>query len=316
MNYIVLDLEWNQCPLGKKYENEKLPFEIIEIGAVRLNEKLEETGRFHELIRPKVYKDIHFRTKQIINITMKDLKGGVSFISAMKDFLKWCGEEYIYCTWGNSDLMELQRNMKYYGMGNIYSTPIMYYDIQKFFSILYDDGKSRINLKAAVEALGLNENIEYHSALNDALYTAAVIQNIDFEKVRVNYSIDCFHIPKHRKDEIHAVFDTYSKYISHGFATREEMLADREVTSMQCYRCGRRCRKKIRWFSGNNRTYYALANCREHGFLKGKIRIRQNDEDEYYAIKTLKLVDEDGADTIKERQRQLREKRREKRSKA
>ena len=35
MNYIVLDLEWNQCPEGKEKENSRIPFEIIEIGAVR-----------------------------------------------------------------------------------------------------------------------------------------------------------------------------------------------------------------------------------------------------------------------------------------
>ena len=38
MNYIVFDLEWNQCPYGKEKENKKLPFEIIEIGAVKLDE--------------------------------------------------------------------------------------------------------------------------------------------------------------------------------------------------------------------------------------------------------------------------------------
>ena len=37
MNYIVFDLEWNQCPYGKGQENERIPFEIIEIGAVKLN---------------------------------------------------------------------------------------------------------------------------------------------------------------------------------------------------------------------------------------------------------------------------------------
>ena len=34
MNFIVLDLEWNQCPYGKTFEDKQLPFEIIEIGAV------------------------------------------------------------------------------------------------------------------------------------------------------------------------------------------------------------------------------------------------------------------------------------------
>ena len=37
MDYIVFDLEWNQCPDGKEREVPALPFEIIEIGAVKLN---------------------------------------------------------------------------------------------------------------------------------------------------------------------------------------------------------------------------------------------------------------------------------------
>ena len=39
MNYIVFDLEWNQSPNGKEFEEKGLPFEIFEIGAVKLNEK-------------------------------------------------------------------------------------------------------------------------------------------------------------------------------------------------------------------------------------------------------------------------------------
>lgn len=39
MNYIVFDLEWNQNPEGKKTRNDKLPFEIIEIGAVKVNSR-------------------------------------------------------------------------------------------------------------------------------------------------------------------------------------------------------------------------------------------------------------------------------------
>ena len=39
--YIVFDLEWNQCPYGKDRENSRLPFEIIDIGAVALNKKKE-----------------------------------------------------------------------------------------------------------------------------------------------------------------------------------------------------------------------------------------------------------------------------------
>ena len=50
MNYIVFDLEWNQNPAGKKSRNDKLPFEIIEIGAVKVNSRKEITDSFHRLI--------------------------------------------------------------------------------------------------------------------------------------------------------------------------------------------------------------------------------------------------------------------------
>ena len=56
MNYIILDLEWNQSAKGKSYENKKIPFEIIQIGAVKLNEKGELQDTFNCVVRPTVYK--------------------------------------------------------------------------------------------------------------------------------------------------------------------------------------------------------------------------------------------------------------------
>ena len=53
MNYIVFDLEWNQNPDGRKHPDSRLPFEIIEIGAVKLNEKREIIDTFQCLIKPK-----------------------------------------------------------------------------------------------------------------------------------------------------------------------------------------------------------------------------------------------------------------------
>ncbi len=39
MNYIVFDLEWNQAADLKTRRENRLLFEIIEIGAIKLNEK-------------------------------------------------------------------------------------------------------------------------------------------------------------------------------------------------------------------------------------------------------------------------------------
>ena len=58
-NYIVFDLEWNQGGSVREQELKELPFEIVEIGAVRLNERREKTGEFSRLIKPQVYHEMH-----------------------------------------------------------------------------------------------------------------------------------------------------------------------------------------------------------------------------------------------------------------
>ena len=106
MNYIVFDLEWNQCPYGKGQENERIPFEIIEIGAVKLNSERQIIDQYQVLIQPRVYKKLHHRTREIIQMDMKLLeREGIPFYRAVKEFLKWCGEDALFCSWGNSDLL-------------------------------------------------------------------------------------------------------------------------------------------------------------------------------------------------------------------
>ena len=79
MNYIVFDLEWNQCPYGKEKENKRLPFEIIEIGAVKLDENRNITDSFQLLIKPEVYRKLHFRTRKILDIEARLWRKGLLF---------------------------------------------------------------------------------------------------------------------------------------------------------------------------------------------------------------------------------------------
>ena len=118
MNYIVFDLEWNQSPNGKEDSVDHLPFEIIEIGAVKLDEGFCQVGEFHKLIRPQVYKKLHFKISEVTHMDMRKLcQEGQRFEDVIREFVEWCGEEeYCFCTWGSMDLTELQRNMAYYGL--------------------------------------------------------------------------------------------------------------------------------------------------------------------------------------------------------
>lgn len=309
MNYIVLDLEWNQCPTGKNDEIPHLPFEIIEIGAVKLDETHHILDQFQEVIKPVVYTTLHYKTKEIIRLKAIDFKSARSFPEVIADFWEWCGDSPIFCTWGPADLTELQRNLAYHHLASPFAFPLIYYDIQKIFSIVYEDRKSRRSLESAVDYLQLPKNIPFHSALSDACYTAQILQTINEASILANSSIDYYRTPQNRRQEIYLSYDTYTKFVSKPFDTKTHALKDRVVSSTSCYLCSRTLQKKIRWFPVGSRNYCCLAYCKEHGYLKGKIRMRQREDGRYYAIKTLKLVSEETAYELYEKKEILKLKR-------
>ena len=312
MEYIVLDLEWNQSPRGKAGERRGMPFEIIEIGAVKLDESMAVLSQFDEVIKPAVYRQLHHKTKEILHLEMEELAKARSFKAVAEDFFRWCGDDYMMCTWGSMDLTELQRNLNFFRVKNSMKKPLLYYDVQKLFSILYEDGKSRRSLRDAVEYLEIEEDIPFHRAIDDTLYTVKILQKMDWEAVKQYVSVDYFRPPEKKEEELRLIFASYAKDVSRIFAGKEELLSDREVLSSRCYVCGRSLRKKIRWFSGNGKNYLCLALCPEHGYMKGKLRLKKAERGGIFAVKTRKLVSEEGAEAVRQKKKELEKKKREK----
>ena len=301
MNYIILDLEWNQSSTGKEEVAKLLPFEIIEIGAIKLNNERKKISEFSELIKPQVYHEMHRITGRLIHLQMNQLEQGRPFTEVMKQFQEWCGQDYIFCTWGPLDLTELQRNIRYYELEPLSDGPIKFLDVQKLFSIAYEDRKSRRALEYAIDYLSIEKDIPFHRAFSDAYYTAKILSLLD-EQVLDNYSFDVFHLPKDKKSEIHVIFDNYAKYISRSFADKAEAMEDKSVISTKCYLCHRNLRKKIRWFTPNGKHYYSVSYCDRHGYMKSKIRIRKAEDGRVYIVKTEKFITEAEIETIRNKQ--------------
>ena len=138
MDYVIFDLEWNQCPYGKGKENPKLPFEIIEIGAVKMDGERNVVGTFHRIVKPVVYQHLHHRTREVVGLTEEDLQNGIPFAQAVQEFFAFSGGACMFGTWGPGDLTELQRNMKFYNLLSLIRGPIHFYDVQKLFAIQYE----------------------------------------------------------------------------------------------------------------------------------------------------------------------------------
>ncbi len=304
-NYIVFDLEWNQGDAPVTRNGKTLTFEIVEIGAVKLNENREKIGEFSCLIKPQVHRHMHRITGKIIHLSMEDLEKGDTFEKAAGDFLEWCGEEPKFCSWGPLDLTEFQRNLDFFGLPLLSDRPLAFYDVQKLYSLAYDDGRSRRSLEAATDELALEKDIPFHRALADAEYTAKIFQTFN-DKILAKISFDTYVTPKTKKQEIRVVFDNYEKYISREFNSKEDVLENMEVMSTKCYICHKNIKRQVKWFTPNGKHYYAVAYCEKHGFMKAKVRIKKAENGNLYVVKTCRFISPDDVEDMKKKQRKVK----------
>lgn len=313
MEYIVLDLEWNQSS-NLSLENPKLPFEIIEIGAVKLDEQFNIVDEYESLVKPRLYKRLHYKIRDMLNYDENDLKKGRPFDVVCREFLKWCGNEYIFCTWGPLDLNNLQSNMDYYYMKKL-SYPLKYYNIQDIFSDLADKEHNSSKLEKAVTSLGIEKDKPFHYAINDARYTAYVLSKLNVLDITDRYSIDYYNHPHNTDEEIKSYHTTYMEYISREFNSKQEAINDKEINVLRCYKCKKKLNKKIRWFVSNPSISYCAGKCWTHGYICGKIKFKNTTDGKVFVIKTIEGINKDTFENIRARQEELRLRRKEKRNK-
>ena len=309
MNYIVLDLEWNQSSDGNDCKTPYVPFEIIQIGAVKLDRNLNLIDQFCERVRPVIYPEIHYKVQELLALQPADYKNARLFPEVAQDFFSWCGPYSYFCTWGPLDLKELQRNLKYHGVNSPFSFPLFFYDIQKIFSIVFEDRRTRRSLKFAADYLGISADYPFHDALSDAFYTAKIMQHLKKREILKNYSVDYYQLPQKRSEEIYVIYETYSKYISREFNTRLDAMKDRQLLKVPCYLCQKDTLYDIPWFVGPSKNYYCLVHCKEHGYFRGKIHFKKSESGKVFCVRTVKQISPENALQIKDLQDNIRKKR-------
>lgn len=315
MNYIVMDLEWNQSYNGHMGEHPRMPFEIIEIGAVKVDKNLNIIDEYSSLIKPRIYKKLHSKIRTILNYDENDLNKGRSFKEVCSEFLDWCGEDYIFCTWGPMDLTELQTNMDFYYMDKL-PRPLKFLNLQSIYAGI-NAGEENIQtmskLEKAVSEMNIPETEPFHTALNDARYTALVMKEMNIKNINNLYSFDLYITPKNKEEEIEAYHNNQYEYITRVFSNKQEAIDDKKVSQIRCHKCNKKVKIYINWFANSPSSYMCVGKCWMHGFFCGKIKFKSVNENNYYVQKTIKQIDKQGIEAIRKKQEDIREKRKEKR---
>lgn len=227
MSYIVLDLEWNQAATYAEVIKEPvfLTGEIIQFGAVKLNDKLECGDSFNCRVSPRYYTELHPRVAEITHLTTEDLKIGPTFNDAFSSFSEWCGDEMTLLIWGTEDLRILCKNMELFGINTDYLPPC--YNLQNIFAAQITKDTRQYKLLSALRILK-ESPFDAHDALNDAKSTALLCRHLDLAKGIEEYSPIVEH-----KDGIVESYEFEEEYIDIADA-----LSDDYVISFECPICG------------------------------------------------------------------------------
>ena len=274
MTYIVLDLEWNQ-PISYQSSTfrkvgDKLMFEMIQIGAVKLDADLNPGEAISIPIAPTHYVKIHPRIRRMTGLDSETLAGAPAFREALQQFAAWCGEDYTLLTWGIDDVSVLYQNIHFFHCEDIVLPPLC--DIQRLFSTVHNL-KDRSGLKTAMEMVNItpDDTMSFHNALNDAWYTALVFKTLPDPSAVLNY-------PQEPRPLIHSRHVTRERTEGETFASVRDALASETAIHPVCPRCGRVLALDGEYIRQSADKYIAVAKCRNHGRILIRLRFRIDDD--------------------------------------
>ena len=260
MHYIVLDFEWNQPLTEKGTITDPFFFdsEIIQIGAVKLDESFAAVDEFKTYIRPQFYPHMNGAVVQLTKIRPQELENAPAFPEAFNAFIDWCGDDCGLCSWGPDDIPVLLDNMLLHG---IPAEPFpCCYDLQRIFAreILRED--RQCSLEDAVKLLNLPAD-RAHDALNDTRNTVRICDRMDLA--------GC--IEEYRTAYVGYAEDRRSGLISGKvYADQNAVLADDAVTTVVCPYCGERVPFALTAVTGG--TLLGYARCKEGDEYFAKIQ--------------------------------------------
>ena len=274
MTYIVLDLEWNQ-PISyqsRAYREvgDQLIFEMIQIGAVRLDQNLNPAEAISIPIAPTHYLRIHPRIRRMTGLDSEKLAGAPAFREALTQFAAWCGEDYTLLTWGCDDVSVLYQNITFFHCEDIHLAPLC--DIQRLYSDLHKM-KDRASLKSAMEALNIvpDESMAFHNALNDAWYTSLVFKMLPDPDAVLQYA-------QQPKPLIHGKRGARVKTPGEVFDSVRDALRSETALQPVCPRCGRVLTLDGEYIKQSADKYIAVAKCKNHGRILIRLRFRIDDD--------------------------------------
>lgn len=277
MSLIVFDLEWNigYQPKTFQYHGVELTLrgEIIQIGAVKIDERAEVLDTFEINLRPRIFRKLQHRIAQVTGLSQGDLEAGVPMREGLARFVEWAGPDAEFAEWGLDDVPVLKQNLFLYGLDE--SWPNRWYDLQRIFLQYYPRKEGEgMTLESVVDRLGIPKEEPFHNALDDALYTVKVCRELPLAKGLAAYPDEESQLIEALLTDPEAEYHDVQTFL--GRMEHDDYKNDPALFTVACPVCGAPLSVGDIWLKRGNTGYYTLAHCAAHGdwFLRFKLSRR------------------------------------------
>ena len=312
MNYVVVDLEWNQAMSSKSSVFNKLPIhlggEIIEIGAVKLTEDMMPGEEFTVDVKPVYFRRMHYKVKKITGFDKERLAHGIAFSDALEQFRAWCGDDVTFITWGCDDQRIMEQNIIIHDLD--WDWIAGWINLQLIYNLQTGGDKNQKSLASAMEHFEIEQTRVAHDALGDAYNTAVVASKLDMSEGLRMYddaaSILASRMPNYKPPTEDDSPDTLSHECFPGFASKAEAFADARLRELSCPVCSGQT-TGLKWINQGDQRYMNLFSCPEHGSFLVRAKFRKNkDDNTWLANKLVYGADEEMTNYYKTKSTQTR----------
>ena len=307
MNYVVVDLEWNQAMNSKSSVFNKLPIhlrgEIIEIGAVKLNEDMTPGEEFTVDVKPVYFRRMHGTVKKLTGFSAERLALGLPFRDAFEKFREFCGDDVVFLTWGCDDRGIMEQNIIIHDLDWDWIKD--WVNLQTIFNLQTNGEKNQRSLATAMDYYGIEQTRTAHDALGDAYNTALVCTHLDMtEGLKMYPDADKYlhsisKTVKPESDDSPASPEPLCSFSAGPFNSKAEAFADGDIGITLCPECS--CEMSGgKWVNQGDQRYMNLYECPVHGQYLARVRFKKNtDENIFSASKLLYKADDAMISTYK-----------------
>lgn len=177
--YVCLDVEMSELTTAQKNLVPGLRNEVIQIGAVMLDESYNLISRFSSYVKPR-YSSITPSINRLTGITDENIANADDFITVFDKYCYWLGDDDIttFC-WSRTDYNQLwnELNMKARHRTDLFETLKTFVDLQDVFDGLIGAGVP-VSLGSALHFMNLGFEGQAHAADCDAYNTARLLHKI------------------------------------------------------------------------------------------------------------------------------------------